>query len=85
LPDFDFSPVTCSVLSFQQPRKRPTISDLQEEKLDVVLVLLVYASVCKLAVNASLCSLDVEQLNISDVHRLEWEVRMVFVEMLGLF
>jgi hypothetical protein len=75
--------VTCSVLSFQQPRKRPAISDLQEEKLDVVLVLLVYA--CKLAVNASLCILDVEQLNISDVHRLEWEVRMVFVEMLGLF
>jgi hypothetical protein len=41
----------------------------------------VYASVRKLAVNASLRRLGVEQLNISDIHCLEWEARVVFVEM----
>jgi hypothetical protein len=41
----------------------------------------VYASVRKLAVNASLRWLGVEQLNISDIHCLEWEARVVFVEM----
>jgi hypothetical protein len=52
---------------------------LQEKKLDMALVPLVYASVCKLAVDASLHRLGVEQLNIGDVHCLEWEACVVFV------
>jgi hypothetical protein len=52
---------------------------LQEKKLDMALMPLVYTSVCKLAVDASLHRLGVEQLNIGDVHCLEWEACVVFV------